>query len=212
MALTAGTTDAAGREVAQPVALAYALPAERVLHLLHTDPVRGLSEQDAARRLLQYGPNALQAHAPASAFAILADQLKSPVVALLAGAAALAALFREWTEAAAILLVLLINTLIGFVTELRAARSMEALKKLGSRSSRVKREGKLITLPAEQLVPGDIVVLESGDVVTADMRLIEARNLHCDEFDPHRRIDPGGEERDPGPTRGDRRRPLLDGA
>ena len=171
----------AGRDVPELLALAYALPAERVLHLLHADPILGLSEQDAARRLTQYGLNALQAHAPASALAILADQLKSPVVALLAGAAALAALFREWTEAAAILLVLLINTMIGFVTELRAARSMEALKKLGSRSSRVKREGKLITLPAEQLVPGDIVVLESGDVVTADMRLIEARNLHCDE-------------------------------
>jgi Ca2+-transporting ATPase len=77
--------------------------------------------------------------------------------------------------------VLAINTLIGFLTEFRAIRSMEALRKLGSRSSRVRREGKLKTLVAEQLVPGDIVVLESGDIVTADIRIVEAKNLFCDE-------------------------------
>ena len=87
------------------------------------------------------------------------------MVWLLAAAAAIAALFREWTEAIAILLVLAINTGIGFATELRAVRSMESLRKLGSRSSRVRRDGELKILAAEQVVPGDIVHFESGDVV-----------------------------------------------
>ena len=132
-------------------------------------------------RLKRHGPNTLLTHPERSAVSILADQIKSPVVWLLATAAAVAALFSEWTEATAILLVLAINTLIGFFTEFRAVRSMEALRKLGSRSSRVRRDGKLKTIPAEQVVPGDIVVLESGDVVTADIRLVEANNLFCDE-------------------------------
>ena len=106
---------------------------------------------------------------------------KVPVVWLLSAAAVVAALFGQWTESIAILLVLAINTLIGFLTELRAVRSMESLRKLGSRSSRVRREGKLKTLPAEKVVLGDIVVLESGDIVTADIRLVEAKNLFCDE-------------------------------
>ena len=103
------------------------------------------------------------------------------MVWLLATAAAVAALFGEWTEAIAILVVLAINTAIGFATELRAARSMEALRELGSRSSRVLRDGTLKVLPAEQVVPGDIVLFESGDVVTADIRLVEANTLYCDE-------------------------------
>jgi Ca2+-transporting ATPase len=159
----------------------YALLPEVVLRREAVNPSLGLSEAEAASRLARHGPNALLAHAPRTALAILIDQFNSPVVWLLSAAAALAAAFSEWKEAIAILLVLLINTLIGFFTELRAIRSMEALRKLGTRSSRVRREGKLKTIPAELVVPGDIVLLESGDVVTADIRLIEARNLSCDE-------------------------------
>jgi P-type Ca2+ transporter type 2C len=162
-------------------ALAYALPADIVLRREAVNPTLGLSEAEAASRLTRHGPNTLLAHAPRTAFAILVDQLKSPVVGLLSAAAALAAAFCEWKEAAAILIVLLVNTMIGFFTEFRAVRSMEALRKLGTRSSRVRRDGKPKTIPAELVVPGDIVLLESGDVVTADIRLVEARNLSCDE-------------------------------
>jgi Ca2+-transporting ATPase len=161
--------------------VAYALPAETVLRQQEVNCAYGLTEQEAALRLKRLGPNTLQAHAERTAVSILADQLKSPVVWLLSAAAAVAALFGQWTEATAIVLVLAINTLIGFLTELRAVRSMEALRKLGSRSSRVRREGKLETIAAEEIVPGDIVVLESGDVVTADIRLVQAKNLFCDE-------------------------------
>jgi Ca2+-transporting ATPase len=145
------------------------------------NPSVGLSEAEASLRLARHGPNTLLAHAPRTALAMLADQLRSPVVWLLSAAAVLAAAFGEWKQAAAILIVLLINTMIGFFTEFRAVRSMEGLRKLGTRSSRVRRDGKLKTIPAELVVPGDIVLFESGDVVTADIRLVEVRNLFCDE-------------------------------
>jgi Ca2+-transporting ATPase len=152
-----------------------------VLSTLQVEPASGLSAEEAARRLKQYGPNELLTHPPTTAARILVNQLKGPVVWLLATAAAIAALFGEWTEAIAILLVLATNTAIGFATELRAVRSMESLRKLGSWSSRVLRDGTLKILSAEQVVPGDIVLFESGDVVTADIRLIEANTLYCDE-------------------------------
>jgi len=167
--------------IQQAKAPAYALPAEAVLKQAAVSRSRGLSEAEAALRLGRFGPNALLAHAPRSAIGILVDQLRSPVVGLLSAAAALAAAFGEWKEAAAIAIVLVINTMIGFFTELRAVRSMEALRKLATRSCRVRRDGKPRTIPAEDLVPGDIVIVESGDVVTADIRLVEAHNLFCDE-------------------------------
>jgi len=170
-----------GTAILDTAGLAYALPAETVLRQQDVSPTRGLSEAEAVLRLKRHGPNTLLTHPERSVVSILADQIKSPVVWLLATAATVAALYREWTEATAILLVLAINTLIGFFTEFRAVRSMEALRKLGSRSSRVRREGKLKTILAEQVVPGDVVVLESGDIVTADIRLVEAKNLFCDE-------------------------------
>ena len=162
--------------------LPYAAPVPDVLRALQVNPTSGLSAQGS--------------HAPAEAIwaecasdpsadnscPILVNQLKGPVIWLLATAAAIAALFGEWTEAIAILLVLAINTAIGFATELRAVRSMESLRKLGSRSSRVLRDGTLKILRAEQVVPGDIMLFESGDVVTADIRLIEANTLYCDEM------------------------------
>jgi Ca2+-transporting ATPase len=159
----------------------FAAPAAAVLHELQVEPANGLSAEEAGRRLKRYGPNELVTHPPTTAARVLINQLKGPVVWLLAAAAAIAALFQEWSEAIAILLVLAINTGIGFATELRAVRSMESLRKLGSRSSRVLRGGELKILPAEQVVPGDIVRFESGDVVTADIRLIEANALFCDE-------------------------------
>jgi Ca2+-transporting ATPase len=161
--------------------LAYALPAQDVLAQANVSLASGLSEREAASRLERYGSNKLITHPERTALSIFLDQFRSPVVWLLGAAAGIAALFGQWAEAVAILVVLAINTLIGFVTELRAIRSMEALRKLGSRASRVRRDGKLKVVAAEQVVPGDIILLESGDVVTADMRLLKAKNLLADE-------------------------------
>ena len=160
---------------------AYALPAKAVLRQQEVSLTSGLSDAEAALRLERYGSNTLLTHPERSGLSILGDQIKGHVVWLLAAAAAVAAVANEWAEATSILLVLVINTLIGFFTELRAVRSMEALRKLGSRSSRVRRERKLKTIPAEEIVPGDIAIFETGDIITADVRLLEVKNLFCDE-------------------------------
>ncbi len=141
----------------------------------------GLSEQEAERRLRLYGPNIIPSPRKVSAFAVLLHQLKSPVVYLLSSAAILALYFGDWKEATAIAIVLVLNSLIGFVTEIKAARSMEALRTLGTHQVRVRRDGRTRLIPAAELVPGDIVVLEAGDKVAADLRLAEASNLAADK-------------------------------
>jgi Ca2+-transporting ATPase len=112
---------------------------------------------------------------------LLAHQFQSPVVYLLSAAAALAFYFGEFEEGAAIAAVLAVNALIGFVTELKAARSIEALRTLGARPARVRRDGHVRLISAAEIVPGDIVLLEAGDSVAADMRLVEAASLAADE-------------------------------
>lgn len=99
------------------------------------------------------------------------------MVYLLSAAAALAFYFGELEEGGAIAAVLALNGLIGFLTELKAARSIEVLRALATRSARVRRNGHVRLIPAEEMVPGDIVVLEGGDAVSADVRLVEASNL-----------------------------------
>jgi Ca2+-transporting ATPase len=116
-----------------------------------------------------------------SGWRILWDQFASLIVALLAAAALVAFAFREVVEGLAIGAVVFINAAIGFVTERRAVRSMEALRELGHRETTVRREGSVRALPASLLVPGDIVVLEAGDVLTADLRLLSASRLQADE-------------------------------
>ena len=102
-------------------------------------------------------------------------------MALLAAAAGLAAAFADWHEAVAILVVLILNTLLGFFTELKAERSMAALRTIGVQLQRVRRDGQVLMVNCEDLVPGDIVLLEAGDVATADARLLAAANLSVDE-------------------------------
>ena len=156
-------------------------PAADVLAALEVSVITGLSEHEAGRRLQHYGPNTIGGRQRVGAFAILIHQCQSLVVGLLAVAAGLAFYFGEWEEGSAIAGVLVLNTLIGFVTEIKAVRSIEALRVLGTRSARVCRDGRTRLVPAERLVPGDIVLLDAGDVITADLRLVEASNLEVDE-------------------------------
>jgi Ca2+-transporting ATPase len=151
------------------------------LRILEVDPASGLSAAEAASRLRRYGRNQLRQRAARTLLAILLDQFRSAVILLLVAAAAVAMLFGETLEGLAILLVIVLNTAIGFVTEWRATRSMEALWRLGRVDTVVRRDGLTRRLPADQLVPGDIVLFEGGDVITADMRLLEASALEADE-------------------------------
>ena len=156
-------------------------PAADVLAALEVSVFTGLSEEEAGQRLQHYGPNTISRRQKVSVLAILVHQFQSLVVALLAVAAGLAFYFGEWEEGSAIVGVLALNTLIGFVTEIKAVRSIEALRVLGTRSARVCSDGRTRLIPAERLVPGDIVLLDAGDVISADLRLVEASNLDVDE-------------------------------
>ncbi|MDH3195125.1 MAG: cation-transporting P-type ATPase [Hyphomicrobiales bacterium] len=159
----------------------HALGAEDVLARLAVDPATGLSDAEAAARLRLYGPNLMRVRKPISAWRILINQFESAVVLLLAAAAGLSAVFGEWPQAIAVAIVLAINSAIGFFTEIRAVRSMEALRELGAREARIRRGGAARVIAAGRLVPGDIVLLDGGDLVPADLRLVSAANLACDE-------------------------------
>jgi len=152
-----------------------------VLRSLGVDKQQGLSFAEIQKRQKEYGMNLLKAAAKKSIWMILIDQFKNLIVVLLLAAALLSFFFGDILECAAIGVVIFINAAIGFFTELRAVRSMEALQRLGMMSSKVRREGVVREIRAEELVPGDIVIIEGGDVVSADLRLIEASRLQADE-------------------------------
>ena len=152
-----------------------------LLDKLAVAAAQGLSPNAVEERQVQYGPNALQAVAQRSSWQILIAQFKSPIIALLAVAALLSFAFQEWVEGVAIIIAILLNALIGFVTEMRAVRSMEALKQLSQVQAKVRRGGNIQTVAAEAVVPGDILVFEGGDLIAADSRVIAASKLQVDE-------------------------------
>lgn len=142
---------------------------------------RGLTDTEAVQRRREVGPNALRAVEPVSLWQLLIRQLRSLVVLLLVAAAAVALVFGDIVEAVAIGAVLVLNTAIGFGVEWRAVRSMEALRTVGHVPTIVRRDGQVQRVAAEDVVPGDIVLLDEGDVITADLRLVETSRLQVDE-------------------------------
>jgi P-type Ca2+ transporter type 2C len=175
------TAEAAELGAAPAVPCAWALPAEEVLAQLGVAAGEGLAPAEVATRAARHGANRLHETPPTRAWVILVRQLEGLVTYLLAAAALAGFLFREWEEGVAILAVLLLNAGIGFATEWRAVRSMEALRRLGSTLCRVRRAASVREVPADSLVPGDVVLLEAGDVVPADLRLLAASRLQAAE-------------------------------
>ncbi len=173
----AGPEDGGASVVDQPWTREWREIAEQ----LSVDPEQGLSKSEAQKRLEKYGPNRLREAERKSTWQIFIEQFKSLIMGLLAAAAVLSFAFGEIVEGGAIVIVILINAVIGFVTELRAVRSMEALQELSSVDAKVRRDGQATEIPAEEIVPGDVVILQGGDVITADLRLIEASKLQADE-------------------------------
>ncbi len=154
---------------------------ELVLRSLDVTAASGLSQVEATRRQQVHGPNELRRHERRGVWQILWDQFTGMIVVLLAAAAVVSFAFDEVVEGFAIVTVIFINAAIGFVTERRAVRSMEALRELGRAETTVRRDGVVHSMPAIELVPGDVVVLDAGDVLSADMRLIESAQLEVDE-------------------------------
>jgi Ca2+-transporting ATPase len=154
---------------------------KNVLDEFNVKPDQGLTLETVEKRRQQYGPNRLRIHKAKSAWAILLEQFKNIIVGLLVVSAILSILFGGYVEGVAIIAVVLINATIGFFTELRAVRSMEALREMSSMDSKVIRNGESQQIPAEKIVLGDIVILDGGDIVTADMRLVEASKLQANE-------------------------------
>jgi Ca2+-transporting ATPase len=159
----------------------HALTPEEVLNKLKVDLERGLSTAEARRRLERFGPNELVEKARTTFWQMLWGQINSFVIWLLIGAAIISALLGDYVEAGAILLIVIFNAIMGIVQESRAEESLAALKKLAAPEAQVLRDGHRISLPAPQLVPGDIVFIEAGNYVPADIRLLEAVNLSIDE-------------------------------
>ncbi|WP_200762994.1 HAD-IC family P-type ATPase [Nitrosophilus alvini] len=159
----------------------YAKKPEEVALLLHTDPQKGLSEDEARKRFKIYGPNQLKTARKERWYKILLRQFSDILIIILLIAAAIAYAIGETSDTWTILLIVLLNGILGFVQEYRAEKAIEALQKMLSPRCKVIREGREKEIEARFLVPGDLVKLQIGDKVPADLRLIEAVNLKADE-------------------------------
>jgi Ca2+-transporting ATPase len=154
---------------------------DAVLKELETDPLNGLTPDEAVRRLERVGPNELKHEAAVSPITIFIHQFKNILIVILIVAVVLSALVGELVDAAVILIIVVFCAALGFVQEYRAERALEALKKMLSSTVTVIRKGLTADLAATEIVPGDILVLEAGDKLAADIRLIESHSIHCDE-------------------------------
>jgi len=142
---------------------------------------RGLTATEAARRLAEVGPNELHRDEGTPPWRFLLGQFKSPVVLLLLGAAGISGVLREAADAIAIGAIVVINAIVGFLQEYRAERAVLALRSMTAPRARVVRDGQQASVAATEIVPGDLLLLEAGDIVAADAKLVEAHALSANE-------------------------------
>lgn len=159
----------------------HTMSTDALLDVQKSNLKKGLSLEDVQERLTKYGPNALPEHKRKSVFALFLKQFQSPLIYLLLAAAIIAFLLNEVSDAAVILVVVLLNSLIGAIQEGKAERSLESLRELSKLMVTVRRDGRNLRTPARELVPGDILLLGAGDAVGADGRIIEAKDLSVAE-------------------------------
>ncbi len=152
-----------------------------VLQELETPAETGLSSEEVIARQDKYGLNELEQAPPMTFWEKLWEQINSFVIYLLLGAAIISAILGDYTEAAAIMAIVVLNAVMGIIQESRAEAALEALKKMAAPEASVLRDGHRVSVPTQQLVPGDIVFLEAGNYIPADIRLLEAVNLRIEE-------------------------------
>lgn len=179
--LARGSTSTENEAMAENNRSYHSLDADKLVDRLNTDESHGLSEGVVEERREKFGANQLRKAQQRSAWLILVDQFKSIVIIILAAAAVAAFATARWPEGFALLAVTLVNTLIGFFSEWKAVRSMEALRQLGKHRSRVRRDGEEQEVDAEDLVPGDIALVGPEELVPADIRLLDADQLRVNE-------------------------------
>ncbi len=141
----------------------------------------GLSDREAKKKLIEHGPNLLSEKKKVSLIKLLLSQFKDIMVIILMVSTAISAFMGEMTEAVTIIAIIILNALLGFIQEFRTERTMEALKSLTAPAAKVLRSGRHVSIPAEQIVPGDVIILETGDRVPADAVILESSSIQVDE-------------------------------
>jgi len=159
----------------------HAMAADEIARRFEVDPTQGLGAAEAAKRLGTYGPNRLPQGKRRGPVARFLAQLNNVLIYVLLGAGFIKLMLSFWLDASIIFAVVILNTLLGFLQEGRAEKALDSIRNMLSAEARVLRDGAVRLIPAEELVPGDIVLLESGDKIPADLRLVEVKNLRTEE-------------------------------
>ena len=159
----------------------HTLSSEKVLGTFQVSKEGGLSTKQLSKHLAEYGPNQLQQGEVISPLSILLSQFKDFMVIVLLIATLISGFLGEYTDAITIIAIVIINAILGFMQEFRAEKSLQALKEMAAPNAKVVREGIIKTVPAVEVVPGDIVFIEAGDRVPADLRLLEVQDLYIEE-------------------------------
>jgi len=154
---------------------------EEVVKALGTDLKRGLTAREAQARLEKFGPNELEERPRPGFWKMLLDQFNQFLVLILIVAAIVSAFLGEYVDSGAIMAIVILNAILGVVQESKAEEALAALQKMAAPNADVLRDGHLITIPAREVVPGDVVLLETGNYIPADVRLIESANLRVEE-------------------------------
>ena len=159
----------------------HQLPSEQAASLLESDSASGLPQTEVEARLRQFGLNQMTAQKRLSGWMRFLLQFHQPLIYILLASTGIAAAMSEWVDASVIFSVAFINAVVGYLQEAKAEKAIEALAKMVLTEATVRRAGEKLRIPSAQLVPGDVVLLQSGDRVPADLRLLLRRNLHIEE-------------------------------
>src|SRR5690554_1462578 len=161
--------------------LFYSQSIKQIIEKFDVDVTSGLSENEALKRLEQYGRNKLQTHKRKSIFMMFVSQLQDALIYVLMGAVIITMLMGEYIDGIIITAVILINATLGVIQEVRAGNAIDALRDMATPKALVKRAEQIKEINSEEIVPGDVVILDDGRYVPADLRLIESANLQIDE-------------------------------
>ncbi|MGZ9274517.1 MAG: HAD-IC family P-type ATPase, partial [Nitrospira sp.] len=154
---------------------------DELVRLLEVNLSTGLSGEEVGRRQKEFGPNRVTARRGTPGWLKFLRQFNQPLVYILLLAVGVTAFLGEWVDSSVIFGVVIINGIVGFLQEAKAEKAIESLARMVATETTVRRDGRKMRIHSEQLVPGDVVLLQPGDRVPADLRLFHIRNLHADE-------------------------------